>query len=221
MSSVNFYFMAESPPCRTVEMVAGLAGVTLNKHPINLFYKEQLKEDYVQLNPLHKVPFIVDGELKLNESRAIVTYLVEKYMPNDNVLYPVDPVARAKVNELLYLDGCLLVPATYKLLRGRFEGNTTNDPDAEKEYREVLAFLENRLQNNGGKKFLLADHLTLADVVLVNSFAFPEACEYDISEFKLLKAYLSRVKASIPNFNQINDGPQTNMKNYIKSKTQS
>lgn len=220
MPEIDFYFMAESPYCRTVELVANLAGVSLKKHPINLFKKEQLNEDYVKLNPLHKVPFIVDGDLKLNESRAIAAYFVNRYMPDDDTLYPKDPIARAKIDELLYIDGCTLVPASYKLLSGRIAGITTVDPEAEKTYRDLLGVLEKRLENNGGKKFMLADHITLADIVLVVSFALCEACEYDISEFKLLKGYLNRVKAAIPKFKEINDEPQTNMKNFIKSKTE-
>lgn len=218
MPSIDFYYMSESPPCRTIEMVASLAGVKLNKHPINLLKKEHLEDDYLKLNPLHKVPFIVDGDLKLGESRAIAAYLINKYMPDDNNLYPKEPVARAQIDELLYMDACLLVPAVHKLLGGRLRDPPilTIDADAEKDYRAILTVLENSLKNKE-KQFLLGDHLTLADIVLIGSFAFPEANEYDISEFKLLIAYLDRVKKAIPNFKEINEVPQINMKNYMKT----
>lgn len=220
MPYIDFHYMAESPPCRVVEMVASLAGVSLNKHKINLLNKDHLKEDYLKLNPLHKVPFIVDGDLKMNESRAIAAYIINKYMPENNVLYSKDPIARARIDELLYIDGCLLSPAVYNLFGGRIKDPPalTYDPDAEKDFRAILTMLENRLKDNGAKQFLLNDHLTLADVVLLGSFALPEACDYDICEFDLLKAYLNRIKASIPNYKEINDGPQSNMKKYINSK---
>ncbi len=31
------------------------------------------------MNPQHSVPFMVDGEVKLNESRAIALYIVNKF----------------------------------------------------------------------------------------------------------------------------------------------
>ncbi len=34
------------------------------------------------MNPQHSVPFMVDGEVKLNESRAIALYIVNKFEKN-------------------------------------------------------------------------------------------------------------------------------------------
>lgn len=218
-NSIEFYYMPESPPCRLVEMVASLAGVTLNKHYINLFTKEQLGEDFLKLNPLHKVPFVVDGDLKINESRAISKYLIEKYIPGESALYPKDPVERARIDEVLFIDNGTLTTATYKLLAGKLHGPVAKlDEVAEKAYRDLLAYFENRLKSNGGKKFLLGDHLTLADISLATSFFFQDACSYDISEFKTLTNYLQSVKSAIPSFAEINDKPNENMRNYIKSK---
>lgn len=70
---------------------------------VNLFAKDQLKEDFVKLNPQHCIPTLQDGEFVLWESRAIATYLVTKYGTNDD-LYPKEPCQRALVDRLLYFD---------------------------------------------------------------------------------------------------------------------
>lgn len=217
---IDFYYMAESPPCRTVEMVAKAAGVELNKRPVNLFTQEHLKEDFIKVNPLHKVPFIVDGDLKLGESRAIAAYLVNRYAPGSS-LYPADAVQRARVDELLNLDVSLLNQAGSKLLRPKLYGlGKELNAEDEKAYRDVLRYFDNRLQNNNGKKFMLGDHLTIGDISVAATFSFPEACDYDISEFKHLTAYLKNLKASIPDYGAINDKPLENMKAFVRSKQQ-
>lgn len=214
MPSIDFYYMAESPPCRAVEMVATMAGVSLNKHSVNLFAKEHLKEEFVKLNPMHKVPFIVDGEVKLGESRAIATYLVDKYMPEDNTLYPRDVAKRAQIDELLYFDMGTYYQSASKLFYPLLFGKTTTyDPEDEKAFRDNLKYLNDRLAH--GKKFLLGDDLTIADISILAGYSYVDCFDFEIDELVALKEYIVRGKASIPNYSEINDKAVENTKKFI------
>lgn len=218
MASIDFYYMPESPPCRAVEMVAGMVGAQLNKKYINLFTKEHLKEDYLKVSPLHRVPTIIDGDLTLGESRAIMMYLVNKYKPNDS-LYPQDPRTRASIDELLFYEIGTLYQAATKLLRPKLFGPVKElNAEDEKAFKGCLHYLDKRLGENGAKRFMFGNQLTIADISLAASFTFPVCCGYDMYDYKHLVAYLDRMKSAIPNYSEINEKPCENMKQFIMSK---
>ena len=68
-----------------------------------LFQGQFLNFFFSQINEAGQVPAIDDDGFKLGESRAIATYLCNKYAP-DSELYPKDPKKRAQVDRLLYFD---------------------------------------------------------------------------------------------------------------------
>lgn len=72
--------------------------------------KEQLKEDFIRINPQHTVPTLDDDGFILTESRAIALYLVEKYFPDGHSLYPKDMNQRALINQRLQFDCGTLYP---------------------------------------------------------------------------------------------------------------
>lgn len=65
--------------------------------------KEQLRDDFIKMNPQHCVPTLQDGDLTVWESRAIMTYLIDAKAPG-NTMYPTDVSRRARINQMLYFD---------------------------------------------------------------------------------------------------------------------
>jgi GST-like protein len=54
--------------------------------PVNIAKGEQMKPEFLAMNPNHKIPVLVDGDLTIFESGAILIYLVEKsgkFQPKD------------------------------------------------------------------------------------------------------------------------------------------
>ena len=70
---------------------------------VDLQAGDNMKPEYLALNPQHNIPCVKDGEFVGNESRAVATYLASKYAKDDS-LYPKDLETRYKVDQMLYFD---------------------------------------------------------------------------------------------------------------------
>ncbi|BAZ38657.1 glutathione S-transferase N-terminal domain protein [Calothrix sp. NIES-4101] len=61
-------------------------GIAYDYISLNISAGENLKPEYLVINPMGKVPAILDGNLKLWESGAILLYLAEKYQKKPTLL---------------------------------------------------------------------------------------------------------------------------------------
>lgn len=74
-------------------------GLAYDLRPVNIRKGAQKATDYMALNPNAKVPLLIDGDLVLPESGAILVHLAEK----TGCLLPSDPTARARTFEWLFV----------------------------------------------------------------------------------------------------------------------
>ena len=117
---IDFYYLSGSPFAWRVWLA--LEHKDLKYKRINVsFEKGDLRtEPYLALNPRGKAPVIVDGDMAIYESAAILEYLEDKYPSVGSNLLPKDiderTVSRRLINEIdVYLD-----PASRRLLMATF-----------------------------------------------------------------------------------------------------
>jgi glutathione S-transferase len=124
--------------------------------------------DYVALNPLAGIPTLIDGDLVLSESNAILRYLAGAYGGEE--VYPADPRLRAPVDELLDRYSLSLRPALFSVEAFALGftpeegfGSAAADPDAAvRRAGEIAETLHrfDRLIDSGGYalgRFTIAD----------------------------------------------------------------
>lgn len=102
-SNFTLFYASASPPARACLLVARYLELDIEVKHVNISGGEHHSEEFKKVNPDAKVPFLVDGDLGLGESRAIMAYLVNSRKPG-NDLYPSEPKARALVDQRLYYD---------------------------------------------------------------------------------------------------------------------
>ena len=124
---------------------------------------------YRTLNPNGLVPTLVDGDLVIWESNAILRYLCNRY--GGEPLYPAAPAARAQVDQWLDWQLTTLGPAMTPLFWG-----LVRTPEAERDMKAIEAMakragqawrlLDSRL---AGHPYVAGPSLSIADLALGNA----------------------------------------------------
>ena len=142
--------------------------------PPRVFMKE-----YLDINILGTIPFMIDGNIEMTESVAICQYLVEKYGPTDLQVKPNEKDYPLYLNWLFHSDATLTFPQTV-VLRYKFQEPGVADAAIEgysKWFVSRLKLLEKSLD---GKDYLCSDRFTLADICV--SYAINLASVLDIKQ---------------------------------------
>jgi len=194
---IDFYMHPMSPPCKSVMITAKYLGIHLNNIFVDMRVGETQSSEYKKVNPLGKVPAIVDDGFYLSESRAIMAYLVNKYAPGSSI-YPENPKERAIVDRMLYFDVGTLFKAALEIIIPIFrQGKTLESTPAEKieAFKKSVELLESFLSQT---KYVAGDHLTIADFALLASVAATDFIKFSLSEYPKILEWMKRVKAEIP-----------------------
>ncbi|XP_026826572.1 uncharacterized protein LOC109611401 [Ooceraea biroi] len=194
---VQLYYMNMSPPCRAVVLVAETIGLELELIEMNILNGEHLTPEYEQINPQKTIPFMIDDDLKLSESRAIMCYLADQY-GQDNNLYPQTPEARAVVNQRLYFDMDPLlssISASYYPVFKKLAD--TCDPAQYEKMVNAFQLLDKFLE---GQDYVAGNNLTIADCAMVASVAAAESFGFDVGNFENVSKWLENIKTTVPGY---------------------
>jgi glutathione S-transferase len=145
-----------------------------------------------QIHPLGKSPVIIDGEIKIAESGAIVDYIIRRY--GKGAMMPAIGSADYEVyNEWLhYAEGSAMLPLMLNLYVSRLkEAGHPLHPRIDSEIANHLGHVDSAL---GGREFFVGSSLTGADIQM--SFVGDMAKVYDrLGPYPNLAAWLSRMHA--------------------------
>ncbi|AIO29514.1 glutathione S-transferase family protein [Burkholderia cepacia] len=161
---------------------------------VNLLQGEHKRPEFLRLNPAGKVPVLVDGDLVIPESAAIVLHLADKYP--EKALLPVDPALRAQAYRWVMFAVTELEQPLWRITRHSFlyppEKRSPADIElAREDFRTMAAILDKHLE---GREFIVGDTLTVADCVTAYLIDWAGECNL-IESFPQLRAYLERLYA--------------------------
>ena len=177
---MKLYTFTITPNNRKVEAFVKHFGLPVEIHHVSFKDRETQSDEYGAINPMRKVPALVDGDFKLWESNAILTYLATMF-PETGTL-PTDPKGRADVDRWLHWQSCHLMPAMGALKVAEEKDLETLQP--------LLRILEAQL---AGKDYLLGK-LTVADFAVSAYLMTKLGRQLDLSALPNVAAWRERMQ---------------------------
>lgn len=154
--------------------------------------QRRAQADLAAVHPLGKAPTLVDGELVLVESAAILRYIAARY-GKGRFVPPVDTAAHAVHDQWLdYAESSLMPPMLIGLL-GRIGGGLPPALEhfAGGEFAKAAGFLGSAVDNGG---FLMGAEPMLADIQMSYCLALGEAGGF-LRDHVALQNYWQRIQA--------------------------
>ncbi len=180
-----------------VRFVANYLGLDSELVTLNPMAGDLQSEDFLKINPIGKMPAIVDGDFCLSESGAIIRYLASKA---NSDIYPTDPKQRAVIDQWIDF-GSMHVGASF--IKVFFNLAFAEKIGMEKDQRSMeegkawlldrfLPILEKRLSEN---IFLTGAQFSLADLNLLAYLDLAEPANIDLTVYPSLSAWLTNLRS--------------------------
>lgn len=185
-----------SPYVRKVLACMNLKGLDYEVDPITPFFGNA---EFERLNPLRRIPVLIDGDLNVSDSSVICAYLDEAY--GGHPLLPSDPKDRARARWFEeYADtrlGDVFIWGLFyqKVVRPAVWGEAPDEDRVVKVLTEALPreldYLEKEVPDSG---FLFGE-IGLADIAIATFFrnGVYASFEPDAGRWPKVAAYVSRV----------------------------
>lgn len=197
---MKLYSDSMSTVCRGILLFIAEHQIDIEVNELRLFMGEHQTPEFMAINPNGTVPALVDGDLRLTESSAILKYLADRF---GSTAYPATLAERARINaamdwfntgfyhwfgyDVVY---CRVLPKYALATPGAMEEYTARG--YEMASRKLAVLNDHMLAGNA---YVCGDTITLADYFGLPLVALGELVDFDLSPWPNVKAWVARMQA--------------------------
>jgi glutathione S-transferase len=190
----TLYSMQRSGNSYKVRLALAQLAIAYRKVEIDILQGESRTPDFLAKNPSGHVPLLeVTPGRYLAESNAILWYVAA-----GTALAPDDRIARAEAMQWMFFEQHSLEPnigAAYfwlALIKGGRDLQTHALEDWMEQGHRALGVMERHLSKH---RYFVAGRYTIADIALYAYSHLAHLCDFDLSPFPSVRAWLARVAA--------------------------
>lgn len=158
--------------------------------PPRIFHKE-----YLGVNSLGTIPYLVDGETEMTESAGICQYLVDRYEQYDFGLRADHPEYGAYLNWLHHSDATLTFPQTISMRYYLLEPSPEKQGVADDYAKWFIARLKRLNTHLEDHEYLVDNRFTIADIAVGYALYLGVALKLDERYKPQTREYMERLMA--------------------------
>jgi glutathione S-transferase len=191
---MKLYDLQLSGNCYKVRLLAALAGIPLDIVAVDFMAGEHKLPPLIALNPWGELPILVDGEVVLRDSQAILVYLAaqyagERWLPKDAAgLATVMQWLSTAANEIQNGPGAARLVDKF--------GFALDKADTVRRAARILPLLEAHLTD---RRWLALERPTIADCAVFPYVALAPEGGVALADFPNIGQWIARIKA-LPGF---------------------
>ena len=190
---ITLYGAPVSGNAYKVRLLLNLLEVEFEEIDVNLRAGENRAGPFLALNPRGQIPVLVDGEVTVWDSQAILVYLARRY---GEAWLPADPAPMAEVMQWLAVSENELL---FGLARARAVLHFGRDFDLASSQAYGRAGLKVLEQHLAGNEWLAAGRPTIADVACMPYVALSHMGGIPLDDHPAARAWIERMRA-LPGF---------------------
>jgi glutathione S-transferase len=201
----TLYSMQRSGNSYKARLALAQLGIPYRLVEVDILRGESRTPEFLAMNPSGQVPLLqIPPDRFISESNAILWYLA-----GGTPLAPEDRIDRAEALQWMFFEQHSLEPnigAAYfwlALVKGGRELQQHALEDWSEEGYRALRVMENHLKSHN---YFAAGHYTIADIALYAYTHLAHQCDFDLSGFPAIRAWIGRIAAE-PGYVAMHDLP--------------
>jgi GSH-dependent disulfide-bond oxidoreductase len=193
---IDFYALT-SPNVQKIFIMLEECGLPYNVKPVDVWAGEQFTPEFAKINPLQKVPAIIDSDgpdgkpYTVIESGAILIYLAEK----TGRFIPHEPVARYDTLQWLIVQVANVGPMSGQHVHFSKFAGAGNDYSARRYRTQVLKLFDLYEQRLGAHPFVAGREYTIADIAAWPWLRNFELLAVDPASYPTVKKWADKIAA--------------------------
>ena len=189
MAMIRLYDTPPSGSCHKVRLLLSMLDLEHEIVPVDFEGGEHRSAAFLEINPFGEIPVLVDGDIVLRDSQAILVYLARRYGMGNWL--PLEPETMARVMQWLCVAANEIQNGPNPARRAIVFGRAFDVAAAQAIARRLLTIMDTHLED---REWLETGRPTIADLACYPYIALAPEGRIPLEPYPAVRAWIKRLE---------------------------